>query len=271
MKNLGNELKELRVQKGYSLKEISELTKINVKYLEDLENNNFKFLPEIYVRSFLKSYVRAIEGDEKYFLEMYDEIVYGPAQKISPEEIFESSEEMTDTDKELKREVEALRFYYLDRIPGLLNKKNLIFILFAVLMTITLILLFTERNDQQQQVISSQSNEEKIQYVDEFNSQKITNIVSEDSLLLGIKAVDSVWIQIKLDDKIVQEMYLRNGDYKKMKAKEKFYLFVGNAGGIVLYLNEKELPFVGNRGAVKRLEVDQNGVKLVQVKNEPER
>jgi hypothetical protein len=46
---------------------------------------------------------------------------------------------------------------------------------------------------------------------------------------------------------------------------------VGNAGAIVLYLNETELPFSGVKGSVKRLKVDKEGVKLIQVKNEPQK
>jgi len=84
---------------------------------------------------------------------------------------------------------------------------------------------------------------------------------------LGISATDSVWIQVKMDNSKIEEVYLRNGDTKKFRAKNDFQLLVGNAGAIVLYLNETELPFSGVKGSVKRLKVDKEGIKLIQVKS----
>jgi len=81
MNDLGKELKELRLLKGLSLKELSDQTRINIKYLEYLEQNNFTFLPEVYVRSFLKTYVKYLGGDEKKFLELFEEQLH-PKPKV---------------------------------------------------------------------------------------------------------------------------------------------------------------------------------------------
>ncbi len=97
-------------------------------------------------------------------------------------------------------------------------------------------------------------------------SGNFDNIAFSDSLILGISANDSVWIQVKMDNSVIQEIYLRNGEQKKFKAKNDFQLLLGNAGAVKLYLNETELPFTGVKGSVRRLKVDKNGVQLIQVK-----
>lgn len=108
MLNIGKELKELRLQKGLTLKEISEITKINIKYLELIEENNFHFLPEVYVRGFLKNYVRAIEGDEKKFLEAFEEI-RSPVLN-EPQEKQEEEPQPISEDKEVQPEPEIIPF-----------------------------------------------------------------------------------------------------------------------------------------------------------------
>ncbi len=272
MKDLGKELRELRIQKGYSLKEISYLTKFNLKYLEYLESNNFNFLPEVYVRSFLKTYVKVLDGNEKYFLELLDEILHKSETENTSDERVTFLGHNASTHKENEEPDITPKVEFFKKTIKIFQKPKviLLFVGLAFLVFLFLILYNTTDDSKEEVLHKNMKNEEKFELVDE-KSSNFSSIVNKDSLTLGIKAVDSVWIQVKLDDKVVKEMYLRNGNYEKLRAIEKFYLFVGNAGGIVLYLNDKELPFVGNRGSVQRLQVDKNGVKLIQVKNEPER
>ncbi len=102
-------------------------------------------------------------------------------------------------------------------------------------------------------------------------SNEFHNIAMRDSLLLGISATDSVWIQVKIDDSKVEEVYMRRGDVKEFKGKTEFKLLVGNSGALILKLNGIDLPFIGVKGSVKRLKIDKNGVQLIQVKNESQR
>ncbi|MGE5570720.1 MAG: helix-turn-helix domain-containing protein [Rhodospirillales bacterium] len=62
----------LRREKGISLKDISETTKIGIIYLEAIEEGNFAILPGgIYARSFVRQYARAIDYNESEILEWY--------------------------------------------------------------------------------------------------------------------------------------------------------------------------------------------------------
>jgi len=264
MNDLGKELKELRLLKGLSLKELSDQTRINIKYLEYLEQNNFTFLPEVYVRSFLKTYVKYLGGDEKKFLELFEEQLH-PKPKV--EEKPASVEVEQDEIKNEKIESEK----FLIGKTNILTFKNILFFSLAlVLIVLISVLLFTNKNEVKTREILNQQ-ETMFEENEEKKSQNFDNFAVSDSLTLGISATDSVWIQVKMDNSKIEEVYLRNGDTKKFKAKNDFQLLVGNAGAIVLYLNETELPFSGVKGSVKRLKVDKEGVKLIQVKNEPQK
>ncbi|WP_310550377.1 helix-turn-helix domain-containing protein [Paenibacillus glufosinatiresistens] len=61
MSELGRQLKEARLQKGMSLDDVQEVTKIRKKYLEAIEAGDYKALPgSFYVRAFIKTYAEAV-------------------------------------------------------------------------------------------------------------------------------------------------------------------------------------------------------------------
>jgi cytoskeletal protein RodZ len=62
----------MRHQKGISLHQIAEATKIGVRYLEAIEGGQFASLPGgIYNISYIRQYARAIEINEGELLERY--------------------------------------------------------------------------------------------------------------------------------------------------------------------------------------------------------
>ena len=57
MQNIGERLEEARKQKGISIREAAEATKVRSDYLHRFESSQFDInLPDIYVRGFLRSY-----------------------------------------------------------------------------------------------------------------------------------------------------------------------------------------------------------------------
>jgi cytoskeletal protein RodZ len=57
MQTIGERLEDARKQKGISIREAAESTKIRGEYLQKFENNQFDLgLSEIYVRGFLRTY-----------------------------------------------------------------------------------------------------------------------------------------------------------------------------------------------------------------------
>jgi cytoskeletal protein RodZ len=66
------DLAALRHQKGISLHQIAEATKIGVRYLEAIEGGQFASLPGgIYNVSYIRQYARAVEINETELLERY--------------------------------------------------------------------------------------------------------------------------------------------------------------------------------------------------------
>ena len=69
---LGTLLKKARQEKGLTLNDIQELTKIRKKYLEAIEANNFDVLPgKVYLKVFIKGYAREVDINYKELLNYY--------------------------------------------------------------------------------------------------------------------------------------------------------------------------------------------------------
>jgi cytoskeletal protein RodZ len=68
----------IRQNRGISLQQISESTKISVRLLEAIENCDFYKLPGgIYNTSYIRQYARAIDYDESQILDVYHRMMSG--------------------------------------------------------------------------------------------------------------------------------------------------------------------------------------------------
>lgn len=65
-------LSTVRRNRGISLQQISDCTKISVRSLEAIERGDFRKLPGgIYTTSYIRQYARAIDYDESAILDCY--------------------------------------------------------------------------------------------------------------------------------------------------------------------------------------------------------
>lgn len=83
MSDLGQLLKKARTERGLSLDDVQDMTKIRKRYLEAIEDGNYKILPgNFYVRAFIKTYSEAVGLEPNEVLRLYRNVI--PA--ASPEE-----------------------------------------------------------------------------------------------------------------------------------------------------------------------------------------
>lgn len=72
--HIGETLKEARLEKGLSLDDIQEMTKIQKRYLLAIEQGNYEALPgRFYARAFIKEYAQALDLDYETLLHGFDE------------------------------------------------------------------------------------------------------------------------------------------------------------------------------------------------------
>lgn len=80
---LGQYLKSVREQKGISLGDVADTTKITIRYLEAIENGQFNLLPNrIFARGFVKSYAKCIGLNPDGVAASFDSISNAIAKNI---------------------------------------------------------------------------------------------------------------------------------------------------------------------------------------------
>jgi cytoskeletal protein RodZ len=81
LSDLGQLLRKARLEKGISLDDMQEITKIRKRYLEAIEEGNYKLLPgNFYVRAFIKSYSECVGLDPNEVLRLFQNVI--PAKEL---------------------------------------------------------------------------------------------------------------------------------------------------------------------------------------------
>ncbi|MBL1228381.1 helix-turn-helix domain-containing protein [Enterococcus sp. BWB1-3] len=71
--NIGQKLREARLQMNMSLDELQQITKIQKRYLMEIEENNFDSMPgTFYVRAFIRQYASAVNLDGEELINHFD-------------------------------------------------------------------------------------------------------------------------------------------------------------------------------------------------------
>ncbi|CAM3360609.1 helix-turn-helix domain-containing protein [Marinicrinis lubricantis] len=101
MSDLGEILKTARTEKGITLDELQDQTKIRKTYLEAIEAGNYKILPgNFYVRAFIKSYAEAVGLDPAEVMSHYQNDIPKPEpEPAAVENSRPRSSRLRNTDK----------------------------------------------------------------------------------------------------------------------------------------------------------------------------
>jgi Na+-transporting methylmalonyl-CoA/oxaloacetate decarboxylase gamma subunit len=93
------------------------------------------------------------------------------------------------------------------------------------------------------------------QHNDHHQGGAVTQRTEHD---LNIAAIDRTWILIKFNDGREEEMVLRPGEIKSWRFADKASLRIGNAGGIKVIFDGKDMGVLGLSGQVKSLSFPDN-------------
>ncbi len=247
MESFGEYLKSLREQKGKTLEEIAESTKIAVPNLESIEKDRYDLLPpRVFVKGFIRSYLQELA--------------------IKPDEVLQRFEAFTRTG-ELADYHEEERLVFNKPPNSFVNSPLFTVILSAAgLLSLCVLLLtgFTRFLLPANKPAAVRSNSTSIETTVQPTGYDVSagkgaafNSIDKDidqrakyqapKKTLEIKADANAWVRVEPDSGPAVELAMVRGESRTFTAKESFYLLTGNAGGITLKLDGKELPKYGKR------------------------
>ena len=266
METIGDILKKIRLEKGYTLEEISNITRIRRKYLEALENSNYEEIPDrVYTKSFLKIYSEFLGLDKAHILKRFQD---------------EDSQE----DKTI-----IAPMYYLpnELIQSKPNRKKTLYILIFILLFVLLVWgiwsfilknpsMFSLRPKGEEipvEEIYFKDAEEEIP-LNESLDIPITETETEkpkyfyDKLVLKILSNSSSWISVSTDGTRSNSYTMMSNKEEIFEAKRIISLRVGNLGGINIDINNYNLEPLGKSGEVADIVITLSQNKSIEVRIE---
>jgi hypothetical protein len=283
LNEFAEELKQIRESKGLTLQQVAVKTKIDYKFLMAMESGDFEFLPELYVKAFFREYIRMLDLDEQLYTKKYEAAKSGKVYEddITPpgktEETHPPDSEVpplpapdeTPKPKKLSSFDVIRNFKRHEEQSSNSRKRKKAVMYYLTIGTVFFVGLFYLLlfSGEDEIIVPEKPWEEivegmKEEFIEEDNIAALTDIVpASDSLHLLIKAMDTSWIRIRIDDSKTEEFILFPSSQKLMKAAVGYRIIVGNARGITVDLNGKPLAFNPKNLSVLRMQVDNNGVK----------
>jgi Helix-turn-helix domain/RodZ C-terminal domain len=255
MKHFAEELHQARVAGGVTLADIAASKLISVAYLEEMERGNFTFVPQTYIRAFVREYASSIGLDPDETLRRYDEAwnreqrraEAPPAQPAAPP-------------KQKKPAIPRLPLRDLSSaVTPWLNPIRIRIGLGVLLVGVVATIIWNIiRSDAPAEVGEIPFGE-----VIKDNEQRLLPggntirtlsdvTVPGDSLSLTAYTRDTVWMQITIDNLAPEDYIFYPNGRMSWKATRRFLVTLGNAGGVELVLNRKNLGTFGNKGTVVR-------------------
>ena len=276
---LSEELKAARMRAGISLQQLANKTRIDIKFLEYIEDGNFSFMPELYVKAFLREYVKFVGLDEKLIFKKYEAYKLGKEyDEIPQESLIDKIKELKENGFEKEKEnpySKPAPFYVSPPAAKnnplnafLMDKKNILLVsAVAGILVLFLAVYFLFINKSTDIVVekpySEVVNESKERYIEnEPNKPPADQSVKSDSLQLLITANDSCWVKALIDNSKEEEFKLYYHNRKLLSAASNFKITFGNSYKVQLLLNDKPLSFDA-KTKVTNVYIDGKGLNIL--------
>jgi len=257
MPTLGELLKQKREERGITLSEISESTKIGTRFLKAIETDSFSVLPGgIFTRSFIRTYAKHVGLDEEEAIALYQQQVTG--QEATP--IPQAPSGSLAPQPELVEKPFAPRPVVYQNGSSRTNWSSVIIWLgvavFVVLIFLAVFKRFRESSvetpsdETTQSAVTDQSTPQPVssqpaQGGEEAPPQQPASLSANEPIRVRVEATtDSAWISFQVDGTKGVAMILKPGQVQEIPpAQQEVVLNYGNRVNLKLVINNREAQF----------------------------
>jgi len=265
METLGKYLRRERELRKISLRELSKNTRVREHILKAIEEDRYDLLPSpTFVKGFLTAYAKYVGLDLNDTLNRYQHVLKG-APEAGP-----------DVKPEKKMGANTKRLEALGRAVagGAVVAGLILFYIFYLHPSKPPVQSLPVKPAEKEaptppaaspQIAGTYLLQKEIAPtpVPPLPQSAGTNLPRKDKpISLQIKAVETTWMNMKVDDQPDREVTLRPGEGLPLEAVHQIYLLVGNAGGLDLVHNGKVLERYGKSGEVVALTFTPQGVDV---------
>jgi cytoskeletal protein RodZ len=266
MPTLGEELRRRREERGTTLNDISEATRIGTRFLKAIESDNFSILPGgIFTRSFIRAFAKQVGMSEDEAISLYQQQIAGPLAE--PQSSQPEQRTRTTPAVEPARQVSTVepRPRHADPItlhqtPTRANWPTIIIAggiaLFIVIIVIALVkqLNHSTKESAPQTAAApapAQTAESPPAPAETSQPQPAAGADAQGAFTVKIEALDGSWVQYKVDDGKPVSRIMKKGQVEEVpSAQNQVKLDYGTSKTLKLMVNNREVTFPS--GAVER-------------------
>ena len=245
--SFGEELRREREIRGISLKEIADATKISRRFLEAIERNEHRTLPApVFTRGFVREYARYLGLNADEMVSRYNLAAAG--------------------DERIEKSAHLERLIQPPVIEGEPPKKHRrsssrldtnVFILVVIIAGLVSVAWWAMKHKRIDfDLTRSESTPPPASTAPPPLARAVqppapVAPAEPEPLKLTLELTDDSWIDLEVDGQTVMKDDYRRGTRDSFDAKESFrFKRIGNAAGVLLMLNGKEVPPLGRDGQV---------------------
>jgi transcriptional regulator with XRE-family HTH domain len=253
MSSVGEELRRERELRGISLEEIADETKIALRFLQAIDSNQLEIIPgEFYRRSSLKAYAHYLGLDVDRIVATYQ--FRNAAESSTPALLLEGG---STAGRIMSRRAVKWAAVVLAVVgasgaavavwPG--AERQDVPVSASVERTSSREL----RTDEHAGGVPSEAvRRDRVEV-----GPVVREVLEEESaeglpLRLRFRVDDSCWLEIRADDSLVAQGLMHRGFEKEIQAAEEIRLWLGNAGGISVWINDRPAKPFGQPGQVRK-------------------
>jgi len=229
LSSIGQILKEKREEKGMSIEDIATKLSLRKVIVKAIESGNWEILPhQIYVKGYVKDYARTLnisKDIEQYLIEI--------KENKEQEKPVENPPEQKERSNILKNHSKTITIYLIGFV------------------VIALFLVFLGKQKGPAAISEWEKKGQVLAEVANDTKRNIPDLPHVKKLM--ITCHDKTWISLVIDGAEKKEFILHPEEVASFNGNDKFDLLVGNAGGINVFLNGKDVGFTGGDQEVKRL------------------
>jgi len=246
--SFGEELRREREIRGISLKEISDATKISKRFLEAIERNDHRTLPApVFTRGFVREYSRYLGLNTEEIVNRYNFAAAGD-DRIEKSAHLERLVQppLIQRDPPKKKGIPPA-YARIDR------NVYLLVIIVAALVGIAWWAVQHKRAESEIRAEAAPTiTVPRRKIVAQTTPTPTTPPArTDETLRLTIELTDDSYIDLEADGKTIMKDTYRRGTRESFEAKDSFRLRrIGNAAGVILMLNDKQVPPFGGDGEV---------------------
>lgn len=257
--SFGEELRREREIRGISLKEISDATKISKRFLEAIERNDHRTLPApVFTRGFVREYSRYLGLNAEEIVNRYNFAAAGDdriEKSTHLDRLVQPQAAPLPRDRDQAREREQQLRDRKSIPPAYARIDRNVYILVVIVAALVAASLWAFKHKRDARAEEARVDTAAAGVVAPKPVVAIPPPAPEtavdDVLRLTIDVEQDSEVTLDVDGKNVLDERLHRGDHRSFEAKESFrFRLVGNAGGLVLTLNDIPLPPLGRRGQV---------------------